>query len=39
VQLYAAQHGFNCDHRGAFDGAAAQLARERTVAFFETHLA
>lgn len=39
VQLYAAQHGFNCDHRGAFDGTAAQLAHERTVAFFEAHLA
>ena len=39
VHLYPAQHGFNCDHRGAWDAAAAQLARERTLAFFARHLA
>lgn len=33
VHLYPAQHGFNCDHRGAFDPVAASLARERTLAF------
>ena len=38
VHLYPAQHGFNCDHRGAWDAAAAQLARERTLAFFAKHL-
>lgn len=39
VQVYAANHGFNCDQRGSFNAAAAQLARERTLAFFERHLA
>lgn len=39
VHLYPAHHGFNCDHRGAWDAAAAQLARERTLAFFARHLA
>jgi carboxymethylenebutenolidase len=36
--VYAADHGFNCDHRAAFDAAAAQLARERTLAFLQRHL-
>ena len=39
VQMYAATHGFNCDHRGAYDAACAALARERTLAFFARHLA
>ena len=38
VQVYAADHGFNCDQRGAYDAAAAQVARERTLDFFATHL-
>lgn len=38
VQIYAANHGFNCDHRGAFDATAAALARERTLAFLAKHL-
>jgi carboxymethylenebutenolidase len=38
VQVYAANHGFNCDHRGAYNEAAATLARERTRAFFAQHL-
>lgn len=38
VHIYAAQHGFNCDHRGAYDAAAAALARERTLACFARHL-
>ncbi len=38
VQVYAANHGFNCDHRGAYNEAAATLARERTLAFFAQHL-
>jgi len=33
VHVYPANHGFNCDHRGAYDAAAAKLARERTLAF------
>ena len=39
VQIYPAQHGFNCDHRGSYDATAATLARERTLAFFARHLA
>ena len=39
VHVYAADHGFNCDQRGSYDAAAAQLARERTLAFFAQHLA
>ena len=38
VQIYAANHGFNCDHRGSYNQAAANLALERTLAFFATHL-
>jgi carboxymethylenebutenolidase len=38
VEIYPAQHGFNCDHRAAFNAAAATLARERTLAFFAEHL-
>ncbi len=38
VHVYAADHGFNCDQRGSYDAAAAQLARERTLAFFAKHL-
>jgi carboxymethylenebutenolidase len=38
VRLYEATHGFNCDHRGAYDAPAAALARERTLDFFATHL-
>lgn len=33
VEIYAAQHGFNCDHRAAYNADAAKLARERTLAF------
>lgn len=39
VHIYEADHGFNCDHRGSYDSAAAQLARERTRAFLARHLA
>jgi carboxymethylenebutenolidase len=38
VKMYDAQHGFNCDHRTAFHGASAALARQRTLAFFAQHL-
>lgn len=36
--IYPANHGFNCDHRGAYDAPSAALARERTLAFFAKHL-
>jgi carboxymethylenebutenolidase len=39
VHVYAADHGFNCEARGAYDAAAAQLARQRTLDFFAKHLA
>ncbi len=38
VHVYPANHGFNCDQRGSYNAAAAQLARERTLAFFARHL-
>ncbi len=38
AHIYPANHGFNCDHRAAYDASAAQLARERTLAFFARHL-
>jgi len=38
VEVYHANHGFNCDQRGSYDAAAAKLARERTLAFFAGHL-
>ncbi|KAF1021453.1 MAG: Carboxymethylenebutenolidase [Paracidovorax wautersii] len=39
VHIYPADHGFNCDQRGAYDATAAELARERTLAFFAEHVA
>ncbi len=38
THIYPANHGFNCDHRGAWDAAAAAQARERTLAFFAKHV-
>ncbi len=38
VLVYNANHGFNCDHRGSYDEAAAKLAKERTLAFFTRHV-
>jgi carboxymethylenebutenolidase len=37
VEVYPAQHGFNCDHRASFDAAVASLARQRTLDFFAKH--
>ncbi|MDB5882811.1 MAG: carboxymethylenebutenolidase [Ramlibacter sp.] len=39
VHIYSADHGFNCDQRGAYDAPAAKQARERSLAFFAKHLA
>jgi carboxymethylenebutenolidase len=39
VAVYHAKHGFNCDHRAAFDATAAAQARVRTLAFLAQHLA
>ncbi|MGR4868298.1 dienelactone hydrolase family protein [Variovorax sp. LARHSF232] len=38
VHVYPADHGFNCDQRGAYNAEAAKLARERTLTFFQQHL-
>jgi carboxymethylenebutenolidase len=38
THLYNADHGFNCDQRGAYNEAAAKQAKERTLAFFAKHL-
>ena len=38
VQIYAANHGFNCDHRGSYNQAAAELALARTLTFFARYL-
>lgn len=38
LHLYPAHHGFNCDHRAAWNAEAAALARQRTLAFLAQHL-
>jgi len=38
VHLYPAGHGFNCDQRGSYHAASAQLAHDRTLAFLRQHL-
>ncbi len=38
VFTYNADHGFNCDHRASYNEAAANTARERTLAFFAEHI-
>ena len=38
VFTYPAHHGFNCDQRGSWHAPSAQLALERTLAFFAQHL-
>ncbi len=38
VHVYAADHGFNCDHRESHHAESAATARQRTLAFFAEHL-
>ena len=38
VHTYPAGHGFNCDDRGSYEPKSAEIARERTLAFFAEHL-
>lgn len=38
VHIYDADHGFNCDHRGSYNEAAAKTARERTMALYTANL-
>ena len=33
-----AQHGFGCDERASYDKPSADLARQRSLAFFAKHL-
>lgn len=39
IYTYAADHGFNCDHRESYNAQAAALARSRTLAFLENFVA
>ena len=39
AHIYSADHGFNCDQRGAYNEDAAKLARERSLAFLAGQLA
>ena len=38
LHTYAAHHGFNCDHRGAWHEPSAKLAKERTLAFLAKYI-
>ena len=38
VNLYDAEHGFNCDHRGSFSAVPAAIAQARSYRFFDDHL-
>lgn len=38
VHIYKGHHGFNCDHRAAYNETAAKLARQRTFDFFAAEL-
>lgn len=38
VHVYSANHGFNCDQRGSYNEAAANKARERSLAFLADKL-
>ena len=38
IHVYEAGHGFNCEDRPDYDKAAADLALQRTLDFFKTHL-
>lgn len=39
IYTYNADHGFNCDQRGAWNAEAAKLARQRTLDFFNQNVA
>ncbi len=39
IYWYDAGHGFNCDARASYNPESAKTARERSLAFFERHLA
>lgn len=39
IHIYEGHHGFNCDHRAAYNETAAKAARQRTFDFFAKQLA
>lgn len=39
VHLYDADHGFNCEQRASYDDSSALQAKDRTLQFFDQHLA
>jgi carboxymethylenebutenolidase len=39
INIYPADHGFNCDERASYHAESARIARARTLAFFAGHLA
>ena len=38
IYTYPAGHGFNCDERGSFNAASAELAWDRTIGFLAEHI-
>ena len=38
LHVYPAGHGFSCDERASFHEPSHRLARERTIAFFRSHV-
>lgn len=38
INIYPADHGFNCDERATYHAESARIARERTLAFFAKNL-
>jgi carboxymethylenebutenolidase len=36
--IYDADHGFNCDERPSYNKQAAEIALQRTLAFFAQHV-
>ena len=38
MHVYPAGHGFNCDQRASYEPKSAEIARERTLAFFAKNL-
>ncbi|MDQ0315076.1 dienelactone hydrolase family protein [Amorphus orientalis] len=38
LYVYPAGHGFNCDHRSAYEPESARIAGERTLAFLDKHV-
>lgn len=39
IEIYHANHGFNCNQRGSYEETSAKLAKERTLTFFKKYIA